>query len=614
MVNLKFADTHDMVLFLEKSTESAGFEEIVDFLNAYIIKYELTINPIIYTSCIQQLWATAKVKTINGEAQLHALVDGKKIIITESIVRRDLQLEDAEGVDCLPIATIFEQLTLMGSKTTSWNEFSSTMASAIICLATNQKFNFSKYIFENKAIYKERDDSLVRADTTASSLEVEQDSGISGPSAEETMRDTIHSNLAQAQEVLDLETTKTAQAQEITMESSEDESLGKEDASKQGRSVDDIDADDNIILVQDVDKEVEYVDLDLFGLNDLLGDEVFGSEEQIVDTAQVTTTAPIVSTAPTTTTTGITDVEITLAQALAELKSAKPKANKVVKQELEQGTTTTTTAATTITTASTRPKTKGLVIHEQEQAPTSIAIINADYQLAQRLQAQEQEELIDEEKARLVTTFVDYMMELVEEGSKKAEAKVIEAEVWCGGGRDEDGDGVKVVVAVIAAAVVREDDDGVVGAGDVGGVEMELRSDGWPEVMKVLRRCGDSGDGDDDVGGVRWPSPESSRNPAGKGGAAPERGGGRRCSLYILKDPSEVLSVRGSHNSRDSISLKASNSWRDLRDRYGLQGEGGLRGEGWGSLRRRSGVYEEKVEGLRGEGRGSSPNSTEVRL
>ncbi|GJU61209.1 hypothetical protein Tco_1243044 [Tanacetum coccineum] len=35
------------------------------------------------------------------------------------------------------------------SMTTAWNEFSSTMASAIICLATNQKFNFSKYIFES---------------------------------------------------------------------------------------------------------------------------------------------------------------------------------------------------------------------------------------------------------------------------------------------------------------------------------------------------------------------------------------------------------------------------------------------------------------------------------
>ncbi|GKD12005.1 hypothetical protein Tco_1196412, partial [Tanacetum coccineum] len=37
----------------------------------------------------------------------------------------------------------------MGAKNTSWNEFSSTMASDIICLAKNKNFNFSKYIFDN---------------------------------------------------------------------------------------------------------------------------------------------------------------------------------------------------------------------------------------------------------------------------------------------------------------------------------------------------------------------------------------------------------------------------------------------------------------------------------
>ncbi|GJV99766.1 putative ribonuclease H-like domain-containing protein [Tanacetum coccineum] len=141
---------------------------------------------------------------VESEAQLQALVDGKKIIITESTVRRDLQLEDAEGVDCLPNSTIFEQLTLMGSKTTAWNEFSSTMASAIICLATNQMFNFSKYIFESmkqkpkkpkrkdtqipqfsgpidnvedEVINEEIDDSLERAATTASSLDAKHDRG-----------------------------------------------------------------------------------------------------------------------------------------------------------------------------------------------------------------------------------------------------------------------------------------------------------------------------------------------------------------------------------------------------------------------------------------------------
>ncbi|GJZ62790.1 hypothetical protein Tco_0619211 [Tanacetum coccineum] len=180
MANLKFADTHNMVAFLSKPAKSEGFKQIVDFLNAHPIKHALTVNPTIYTSCIEQFWATVKAKTVNGEVQLQALVDGKKIIITESTVRRDLQLEDAEGVDCLPNATIFEQLALMGyeqvsqkltfykaffspqwkflihmilqclsSKATACNEFSSTMASAIICLATNQKFNFSKYIFES---------------------------------------------------------------------------------------------------------------------------------------------------------------------------------------------------------------------------------------------------------------------------------------------------------------------------------------------------------------------------------------------------------------------------------------------------------------------------------
>ncbi|GKE67105.1 hypothetical protein Tco_1521266, partial [Tanacetum coccineum] len=58
--------------------------------------------------------AAVKEKSVNGEVQLQALVDGKKIIITKSTVRRDLQLEDAESIDCLPNATIFEQLALMG--------------------------------------------------------------------------------------------------------------------------------------------------------------------------------------------------------------------------------------------------------------------------------------------------------------------------------------------------------------------------------------------------------------------------------------------------------------------------------------------------------------------
>nr|GEU86650.1 hypothetical protein [Tanacetum cinerariifolium] len=39
-------------------------------------------------------------------------------------------------------------LQCMSAKRTSWNEFSSSMASAVICLATGRKFNFLKYIFD----------------------------------------------------------------------------------------------------------------------------------------------------------------------------------------------------------------------------------------------------------------------------------------------------------------------------------------------------------------------------------------------------------------------------------------------------------------------------------
>ncbi|GKD50470.1 hypothetical protein Tco_1279446, partial [Tanacetum coccineum] len=148
MSTLTFADTHNMVAFLEKPVESDGFHEIIDFLNANQIHYALTVNPTIYTSCIKQFWATAKAKAVNGERQLQALVDKKKVIIKETSIRSDLHLDDAGGIDCLPTAIIFEELARMGAKTTIWNEFNSTMASAIIFLATNQKFNLSKYIFD----------------------------------------------------------------------------------------------------------------------------------------------------------------------------------------------------------------------------------------------------------------------------------------------------------------------------------------------------------------------------------------------------------------------------------------------------------------------------------
>ncbi|GKC33106.1 hypothetical protein Tco_1040400 [Tanacetum coccineum] len=88
MSTSKFAETHNLIAFLEKPEESSGFEDIIDFLNANQIRYALIFNPTIYTSCIEQFWVTAKVKTFNGERQLQALVDKKK-----SLKRRVKSLE-----------------------------------------------------------------------------------------------------------------------------------------------------------------------------------------------------------------------------------------------------------------------------------------------------------------------------------------------------------------------------------------------------------------------------------------------------------------------------------------------------------------------------------------
>nr|GFA22175.1 hypothetical protein [Tanacetum cinerariifolium] len=70
-------------------------------------------NSAVVNSVIVNQVNAVKVTIVNGEEQIQALLDKKKEIITETSVRSDLHLEDAEGTECLPTAIIFEQLTLM---------------------------------------------------------------------------------------------------------------------------------------------------------------------------------------------------------------------------------------------------------------------------------------------------------------------------------------------------------------------------------------------------------------------------------------------------------------------------------------------------------------------
>ncbi|GJW25007.1 hypothetical protein Tco_0038818 [Tanacetum coccineum] len=120
----------------------------------------------------------------------------------------------------------------------------------------------------DEAVHKELGDSLVRAATTASSLEAKLDSG-GGPRGNTLQSDEDRLKLDELMElcttlqnqVLDLEKTKTTQHNEIAnlerrvKKLEKKNSLG-EDASKQGRKIDDIDADEEIILVSFHDMKV----------------------------------------------------------------------------------------------------------------------------------------------------------------------------------------------------------------------------------------------------------------------------------------------------------------------------------------------------------------------
>nr|GEW86472.1 ribonuclease H-like domain-containing protein [Tanacetum cinerariifolium] len=293
MAPLTSADTHDMVAFLSKSDASEIFDQITDFLNAYTIKYALVVNPTIYVSCIKQFWATAIVKKVNDNVQLRALINGKKVVVSEAIIRRDLHLDDADGVECLPNEEIFKELSRMGyenplpkqtfykaffsaqwkffihilvqclsAKRTAWNEFSYSIASVFICLATGKKFNFSKYIFDNMV---RNVDSPSKFLMYPRFLQVVMDNQVD----DMTTHNTRYTSLALIQKVDEIEKDKHSQALEILQLKTRVKKLERKRKSKspglkrirmEGK-IEAIDADEDITLV-DVESNEEIVAID----------------------------------------------------------------------------------------------------------------------------------------------------------------------------------------------------------------------------------------------------------------------------------------------------------------------------------------------------------------
>nr|GEV63188.1 hypothetical protein [Tanacetum cinerariifolium] len=110
-----------MIAILEKSKHNVDFHQIVDFVEASHIRYALTINPTVYVSHIRQFWSTARIETTNEGTKILATADGKPRTISESSIRRNLILNDEEGISSLPDAP----------KSTGFNEFSSNFATVV---------------------------------------------------------------------------------------------------------------------------------------------------------------------------------------------------------------------------------------------------------------------------------------------------------------------------------------------------------------------------------------------------------------------------------------------------------------------------------------------------
>ncbi|GKB04302.1 hypothetical protein Tco_0832445, partial [Tanacetum coccineum] len=166
-----------MIACVEKTAQNADFYQIIDYLTGCSINYSLLVDPDLIGPWLQQFWATASLRVINDVPHIRAMVAGKKILISEETIRADLLFDDAHGVDCFPKQVIWDvlrdigyegnlaQLTFskplfspqwkylvhvllhcLSPKSTSWEQFGTNIASALVGLATNQKFNFSLMI------------------------------------------------------------------------------------------------------------------------------------------------------------------------------------------------------------------------------------------------------------------------------------------------------------------------------------------------------------------------------------------------------------------------------------------------------------------------------------
>nr|GEY26804.1 ribonuclease H-like domain-containing protein [Tanacetum cinerariifolium] len=180
------------------------------------------------------------------------------------------------------------------------------------------------------------------------------------------------------------------------VESSDEESLGEEDTSKHRRNIADIDADKEITLVDETAEDQRgFDDQEMFDTWVLDNEEVVvkkavaDKEVSAVEEVNAASITTPISVAATTTTAATTPTifmdEITLAKALIEIKTSRPKAKGMVMQEPSE-TPTPTPIVYSQQSLKVHDKGKGIMVEEPLKMKKKDQI-SIDKQEAQRLQA-----------------------------------------------------------------------------------------------------------------------------------------------------------------------------------------------------------------------------------
>nr|GEV57413.1 RNA-directed DNA polymerase, eukaryota, reverse transcriptase zinc-binding domain protein [Tanacetum cinerariifolium] len=263
MADLKFVDQHNMVAYLAKSDNNTEFHQIVDFLSSCSINYALTVSPTIYDSYIEQFWNTASSKTINSVKQIHAIVDGKAVVISESSMRRDLLFDDEDGITCLTNDEIFENLALMGyeqlsTKLTFQKGGGDSVERVITTDASLVVAHDSDNIIKTQTTEMPNVDIPQGIDTGGSPRRQETMGGTPAQTRVTTLENKLSSTnavyhkafITLTKKVKKLETQlKQKRSRPVIYSSDKEEPrLDIEDSPKQGRIIGEIDKDENINL------------------------------------------------------------------------------------------------------------------------------------------------------------------------------------------------------------------------------------------------------------------------------------------------------------------------------------------------------------------------------